>query len=139
MNKWECMPVHLDRVKYQMDRPLISPEDLPDAIQGPLPGGAFGIGKPPEPNFLIKMAFVKHSDWAYEKEWRIVCSFRNPCDRYLEFPANVLTGIIFGLRTTYCDRQRIMEAIKTSDRRIKMSEAKEDESQYKVKINRLGP
>jgi hypothetical protein len=139
MNRWKEMPVHLARVEYKMERPLISPKDLSDASASSLPGSSFGFDATVrEPNLLKKMAFVKHEDWKYEKEWRIVCRFRDPSDRYLEFPRNsVLTGIIFGLRTSDSDRQRITEAIEGADTRIIIYEAKEDDAHFKVRIEPL--
>ncbi len=136
MNQWKGMPVYMARVEYTMERPLISQIDLSNATASSLPGSSFGHGSTVwEPNLLRKMAFVKHEDWEYEKEWRIICSFINPSERYLKFPRkNVLTGIIFGLRTSDSDRQRIMEAIEASDPRIKIHEAKEDKSKFKVEI-----
>jgi len=85
MNQWKDMPVHLARLKYKMKRPLISSEDLSNASASSAPGSSFGVDATVrEPVFLNKMAFVKHKDWKYEKEWRIICSFKNPFDRYLE-------------------------------------------------------
>jgi len=137
MNQWQRKHVHLDKVEYKMERPLISRQDLSNATaRSTLPGSAFGsAGSDQTLDLLKKMAFVKHEDWKYEKEWRIICSFQNPSDRYLPFPReNVLIGIIFGLRTSDSDRQRILEAIEVSDPRIKIYEAKEDESRFKVRI-----
>ena len=136
------MPVYLDKVEYKMERPLISPQDLSYATTArPLPpGSSFGSLNTTvrEPDLLKKMAFVKHLDWKYEEEWRIICPFQNPYDRYLIFPReNVLTGIIFGLRTSDNDRQRILETIEVSDPQIKIYAAKEDKSRFKVLIRGL--
>lgn len=139
MNQWKGLPVHVARVEYKMERPLISPKDLSDATARSLPGSSFGFDSTVrEPNLLKKMAFVKHEDWEYEKEWRIICSFTNPSERYLVFPRkNLLTAIIFGLRTSDSDRQRITEAIEGADTRIKIYEAKEDDAHFKVRIEPL--
>jgi hypothetical protein len=139
MNQWQGMPVYLARVEYKMERPLISHQDLLNATASPPPGSSFGlVSTVREPDLLKKMIFVKHDDWKYEKEWRVICPFQNPSDRHLEFPReNVLTGVIFGLRTSDSDRQRILEAIEVSDPQIKIYEAKEDKFQFKVQIESL--
>ena len=89
-----------------MERPLISPQDLSNSKPRSLVGTSFGPITPVREsdllNFLKKMAFVKHEDWKYEKEWRMICSFKNPSERRLEFPReNVLTGIFFGMPGVY--------------------------------------
>lgn len=138
-NGWKRMPVHLDRVEYRMERPLISPTDLSNATSDrSLPGTSFGT-KPTiirEPDLLKKMAFTKHEDWKYEKEWRIICAFKNPSERYLKFPReeNVLNGIIFGLRTSDNDRQRIREAVESSGANISFYKAIEKNNRFEVEI-----
>lgn len=51
--------------------------------------------------------FYKHSDWSYEKEWRIV---KEQEDRYLNYSDDVLACIIFGENLS----QEIREIIKKS-------------------------
>lgn len=118
LNRWKDMPVHWDKIDYLMKRPLLTlSQDEQDSV---------GI--------LRKMAFAKHKDWKYEKEWRIICSFKDPSERYLIFPKEILTGIIFGLKTSHDDRKRILKTVNTSDFGIKFYKAIENKTQFKVKI-----
>ncbi len=118
-NRWGNMPVHWDKVDYMMERPLLTLLSEEQNAAGT----------------LQKIAFTKHKDWEYEKEWRIICSFKDPSDRYLEFPEkNVLTGIIFGLKTSPDDRQRIRAAFESSNFNPNFYEAIENKTRFEVEI-----
>lgn len=58
--------------------------------------------------------FIKTSDWAYEREWRIVSMARpGETERYADYPFHPkeLTGIYFGLRCPGQDRQEIRASL----------------------------
>jgi hypothetical protein len=137
MNRWEEIPVdpYLQKIDYKMERPLISQSDISCATGSSLSGSSFpSPSAPPEPYLLKKMAFVKHNDCEYEKEWRIICPFKDPSDRYLIFPKEVLTGIIFGLKTSPADRQRIRAAVESSNSNLNFYEAIENKTRFEVEI-----
>ncbi|MHB1527844.1 MAG: DUF2971 domain-containing protein [Acidiferrobacteraceae bacterium] len=124
MEKWprterESNGCHLGSVEYCMERPLLtlSREELEKA------------------KTLEKIAFTKHTDWGYEDEWRMVCSFMYPSNPYLLFPVAALTGAIFGLRMSPDDRRAIEEVIKNAKYNLTISEARENHDQFRVEIH----
>ena len=141
VNQWKSTRrINLEKVKYTMERPLITQDDLRRASspRHSIPGSSFGppqVDENDSLNFLRKMAFTKHKDWEYEKEWRIICSFSDPSNRSIPFPEEkVLTGVIFGLKTSNNDRHQILKAINNSRDPITPYRAIEDETSFIVKI-----
>lgn len=141
---------HLGKVGYSMDRP---PAPLPNNIQSGT-------------TTLERIAFTKHIDWEYEKEWRMICSFKNRCQlisnslliwlsrwrtmrhftnryqHFLEFPKPALTGVIFGLRMADNDRSVVTKIIQDADyddSELTIYEAREDRTRFSVDIVRVPP
>ena len=59
--------------------------------------------------------FVKSLEWSHEQEWRL---FRESDEKYLYIPC--LTEIYFGMNSKYDDIDRIIKAVNTNGRNIKM-------------------
>ena len=60
---------------------------------------------------------VKTNDWAYEREQRIIIhsildDLRDKQTRILRYDFNALKGIIFGIKTTEIDKQRIIDILR---------------------------
>lgn len=111
---------YLARVEYAMCRPLptLTPQEQA-AVET-----------------LKKIAFTKHEDWRYEKEWRMICSFKNHCDPFLRFPKDALTGVIFGLRITDEDRCLMEHVIREAKYpNLTIFEASEDHDKFRVNIS----
>lgn len=109
----------LDSVKYCTTRPLLTLSQPEQA----------------ETKTLEKVAFTKHQDWEYEKEWRMVCSFKNRFNPYLSFPVLALTGVIFGLRTRECDKHVVERSLCAAGYSLTLSEAREDHDQFILEIS----
>lgn len=128
MKRWtkEQYACHIDKVDYSIGRPLVT-ADLNEQGDG---------------ETLKKIAFTKHKDWIYEKEWRMLPAPppEKNGDRYLEFPKDALTGVIFGLRTEDADRRAIEQVIKaTGYQNLTLYEAREDHDRFSVNIVRVQP
>lgn len=120
----------LDWVRYSKDRPLV---DLAHSNAGQeLPGSAFGpLPQNIEP--LHRIAFTKHEDWAYEREWRMVCSQRDGKKKiYLSFPQGALAEVVMGLRMPEKERRAIRCLIKGQQQPPLVSEAQEDPTKFRV-------
>lgn len=65
---------------------------------------------------LIKGLLTKSSDWAYEEEYRLVMPIFNPIKKgiAIKFDKHHLKGIIFGLKTSPEDMERVYKTIETS-------------------------
>lgn len=53
-------------------------------------------------NLIHNSSFIKHSDWSYEEEYRIINIVRN-----IIHPPGKITGVYFGLRMTSLDKRCI--------------------------------
>lgn len=57
-----------------------------------------------------KMVKIKHEDWKYENEWRLIIGLVNPSENINDiwgFEPDALEGIVLGLNTTTEDEERI--------------------------------
>ncbi|QHD50143.1 DUF2971 domain-containing protein [Vreelandella aquamarina] len=82
------------------------------------------------------MAFTKHSDWAYEKEWRVHMPLLNepPGDGYTlinEHPS-VFGAVYLGCRMTDEDRGRILEAVEKHIPHAQAFQAKRSDASFDI-------
>lgn len=80
---------------------------------------------------------TKSADWAYEREWRIIDVHAGK--RNCEFPPDLLTGIIFGSRTSDADRQQIRKWVSEAGLKLTLYDAVLNEREWKLDIVRLTP
>lgn len=89
-------------------------------------------------DLFLRQVSTKAKCWEYEKEYRIV----NPPSRLYEpdgyglklFPANLIEGIIFGLKTSSEHKREIINFIEQNGRQIILYQAVPVEGQLKLKI-----
>jgi hypothetical protein len=87
------VPVH--KVQYQNDVPGLFEFD-PEA-NAPPRGVTFEL--------------VKHTNWAYEREWRVVDRRIMLAENPAHLSSNVIVGLIFGMKISKGDAIKIREAI----------------------------
>ncbi|HDL01078.1 MAG TPA: DUF2971 domain-containing protein [candidate division Zixibacteria bacterium] len=104
---------------YIFDSKKLIPNELIDSVikVDYLPGPASIEYKSPEEysdeelkQIGRNMVRIKHEDWKYEKEWRLMIGLANPSkniNEIWEFESDALEGIVLGLKTTKEDEDRI--------------------------------
>ena len=90
-------------VVYSDERPIFDPRE-------------------PETNQVEKVVLTKSEHWSYELEWRIV-EHQNDEGLY-EFPAETLTGVIFGCWTSDKDKSKVKRWIHEGSLKPAIYEAK---------------
>ncbi|GMU95661.1 DUF2971 domain-containing protein [Ignavibacterium album] len=79
----------------------------------------------------LNLLSIKSSDWAYEKEWRLIYLF-NP-NKTLQFPDKVFKSIYFGLN---CSKQNIANVIsKTKNKNVSLKYYKAEFQLFKFGID----
>jgi hypothetical protein len=78
----------------------------------------------------------KYSGWAYEKEWRIIDFIDGPGAR--SYPADLLSGIVFGMNTTDAERARVIGCLRKRDHSVEMMQAELSEDSYQMKVAGIG-
>lgn len=78
---------------------------------------------------------TKQPEWRYEKEWRII-KVDNP-NNYQKFPLEILTGIIFGLRTSDADITMIKELTKHRVPNLKYYKCVKPKDSYYLNIDQI--
>jgi len=79
---------------------------------------------------IKKSLLTKSKRWGYEKEWRIIEHVKGPGVQ--QFPANVLSGVIFGCKMPEKDRKKISDWC--GDQKISLFEARQSEERYTLDI-----
>ena len=86
------------------------------------------------PALSWNMAFTKHSDWAYEKEWRVHMPliYEPPGDGYtfIEEHPSVFDAVYLGCRMIDEDRERILEAVKSHIPHAQVFQAKRSDTSF---------
>lgn len=99
----------IERIQYQHDLPvLIDHREWSRAIAFGLPNPGMGIA-------AIEWALTKHSDWAYEKEWRFVTiAERGELGLYedFRFPKGALAELSVGCKSSEEDVQELVAIAK---------------------------
>ena len=104
-------------VDYHYHYPEVEPLDLDGNI---------------DPSIFRKMLFTKAKDWSYEKEWRLTYDEGNKGE---QLPADI-SSIIFGLRM-HEDHKNTIRNILANQPNIRFQQAKEEEYQFRLKIEDL--
>ncbi len=76
----------------------------------------------------------KSKHWKYEQEWRLISK---SCNKYIEYPEEMLTGIIFGYYMSDNDKMQIKEMIKKKEHKPKLYQAKIDDDRYDINIEEI--
>jgi hypothetical protein len=61
---------------------------------------------------LLSFIYTKYIDWSYEKEYRIIILKEHTDSQQLKYKKEILSGIIFGLRTSESDKKLIKSIVK---------------------------
>lgn len=69
----------------------------------------------------VTFELIKHRDWSYEKERRVVLDGSQLAENPAYLETNVIVGVIFGLKTSQGDARRVVETIESCEphRRIR--------------------
>lgn len=82
----------------------------------------------------------KMKEWSYEEEYRLIVDntfgeFEKPEDRNLKYDPKALKGVIFGTRTCEYDKQRIVNALKRSNKTdVLFYQAEYDEELRRIRV-----
>lgn len=83
---------------------------------------------------VVKTMTTKASDWAYEKEWRCI-DFGGPGERPM--PRDMLTGIIFGCRTSDEDKAVVRGWVRSSGQNVAFYQAAQRDGTFTLEVNRV--
>lgn len=75
---------------------------------------------------------TKYSGWKYEKEWRVIDFMNGPGPR--QYPKELLSGVIFGMRTTNADKARVAGWLKKRDHAVELLQAEQQDDSYQMKL-----
>ena len=81
-------------------------------------------------NLLTKASF-----WSYEREWRIIQHEGGP--GFYAFEPRLLTGVIFGLRTSSKDREQIVGWLQKHKSQPQLFEARKDRFRYWIRLSKI--
>jgi len=127
---------YIRRVRYSKDRPKLT---------------IFNSSLSNEENVEIwvrDFLWVKSSDWEYEKEWRMIETFRDwkgivrdaaPPIYLYPIPIDCIRAIIVGCRANTEDLQSLRDLLKSNSKfsYITLKKATIDEEQYKLNISKI--
>ncbi len=102
----------------------------------------FNEAFPDDNEKLIKLILLRKScHWIYEGEWRIIkrvpLEEDGQVERDVDFPGDMLTGIIFGCETNDTDKNYIGDLIKNRAHHVKTHEAKKKDNSFGLDIPSL--
>jgi hypothetical protein len=78
----------------------------------------------------------KYSGWAYENEWRVIDYINGPGVR--PYPPALLTGVIFGMKTTGADKDRVRDCLEKRGQHVELLQAMPQERNYQMRLDSLG-
>ena len=115
-------------VNYSVEYPVMDFFEIETKLQCDDAAGRAAAKK-----FIELIYLTKASQWKYEDEWRLVDPRRG---RGLhEFPTNLLSGIIFGCRTTEQDRERVRGWLQQASATATLYQARVDDSEFRLDIS----
>ncbi len=85
-------------------------------------------------NSIISTLTTKASNWAYEREWRCI-DFGGPGERPM--PDGMLSGIIFGCRTSEIDREAVRDWVRSACRSVRFYEAVQRDGTFALNIEEI--
>lgn len=84
----------------------------------------------------FELAFLtKYSDWAYEKEWRIIVP--GWASRHLEYPARLLKSVTFGIRMPDSAKADIRRWLGRRERPVKLFQAVQDGKRFCISFDEI--
>lgn len=83
---------------------------------------------------VMRAITTKAEQWAYEKEWRCI-DFGAAGERPM--PDGMLSGIIFGCRTSVTDKQMVREWVQAADLSVTFYQASERDGHFSLDIRKL--
>ena len=122
-HKGFCLEFRTDNPFFARARPVIYSRTLPTQDISNLFGANRGL-----PLYLV----TKAEDWAYEKEWRLGDPASGPGPQ--KYPAESLTGVVFGCRMSDKDKEQIKEWCRARQDPPKFYVAQEKEHEYGLDI-----
>lgn len=105
------------KVRYPSDFPVVDFFNTPNDTQ-------------------VDLIFLtKYEGWRYEEEWRIIDHENGP--GLHKYPANLLKGVIFGLRMPAADRAKIRAWVQSRGHAISFYEAVQDSRRFKIDVREV--
>jgi hypothetical protein len=83
--------------------------------------------------FLLR----KSNHWKYEKEWRVIANCETLTNRYLKFPAHLLTGVILGCQMPNRNREMVCRWAECRKIPPKLYKSNKKESEYGLIIEEI--
>ncbi|SRR5258708_3570890 len=81
----------------------------------------------------FEMIFLrKYSGWAYENEWRVIDFINGPGSR--PYPAELLTGVIFGMNTADTDKAQVTGWLKKRGHHVELLQAIPQDRKYQMHL-----
>lgn len=90
--------------------------------------------------YFNDVIYTKSIDWQYEKEWRVVNSFRDPTKPHEDFEilTSEIDGIIFGCKTKRFERDEVLDIAKSNDFNFKeILLAKQSKTEFKLDFEKI--
>jgi hypothetical protein len=85
-------------------------------------------------NGILSTFTLKSSHWAYEKEWRCI-DFDGPGERPM--PEGMLSGIIFGCRTSDEDKQLVRDWVKAAGQPVRFYQSVQVDGAFALRIEEV--
>lgn len=85
----------------------------------------------------VNLVFLtKFLGWSYEEEWRIIDNATGPGLK--EYPSELLTGVIFGIKMSRENKNKIRDWINRSGRDVIFYQAELNEKKFAIEIQQTG-
>jgi hypothetical protein len=92
------------------------------------------LGEPEDYNNLL---LTKSTDWAYEKEWRVIKSPNEGGSQKYKFSNELLTGVILGARIEPQNQKLVLEWVRDYPSEVKVFRSKINDKFYRLDISPL--
>ena len=97
------------------------------------------IINPYDPNLDLNDWFspfkVKHSDWAYEKEWRII--LLNGANQIIPIPENAIEAVYLGMRIQKNDEDMLIGKLRARNIKVNLYEAKRQFNNFEIRFENV--
>ncbi len=96
------------------------------------------IVNPYDPSLTLDTWFkaftVKNSDWAYEKEWRII--FLKRAGAIIPLPENVIESVYFGMKIDKTNEEMLINKLKAREYPVNVFRARKQFNSYEIKFEK---
>lgn len=139
-HKGVCLGFKTIGLQMKMDSPVHEIPVFEIKYQNLLPPPFNGLLD--DPIHLTEFLKVKHKEWRYEKEYRLIALMEHIKTRNVRFCKEILGEIIFGLRISENDKRVIKEIVKhhyiEQGFNVKLFQVREKQREYKLYLEEEG-